>query len=67
VNLGAHLVRDAFQGAFAEAAVLTNDTDLCEPIRIVTREVGLPVILLAPVGQPATSLKNVATPANFRC
>jgi hypothetical protein len=35
VNLAAHLVRDAFLKAFDEAAILTNDTDLCEPMRIV--------------------------------
>lgn len=34
VNLGVHLVRDAFRDAFELAAVLTNDTDLVEPIRI---------------------------------
>ncbi|HEX3443950.1 MAG TPA: hypothetical protein VHS80_04480 [Chthoniobacterales bacterium] len=28
VNLGVHLVRDAFKASFDEAAVLTNDTDL---------------------------------------
>src|SRR5258708_1553425 len=39
VNLGSHLVRDAFLGAFEEAAILTNDTDLCEPMRIVKDEV----------------------------
>lgn len=61
VNLGVHLVRDAFQGKFELAAVLTNDTDLVEPIRIVTQELGLPVTLLAPNGGPATSLKRVAT------
>ena len=61
VNLGVHLVRDAFKGEFDVAAVLTNDTDLVEPIRIVTREVGLPVTLLCPQAQPATSLRNVAT------
>ena len=41
VNLGVHLVRDAFKGAFDIAVVLTNDTDLVEPIRIVTQELGL--------------------------
>ena len=61
VNLGVHLVRDAFKGEFDLAAVLTNDTDLVEPIRIVTKELGLLVTLLCPQGQPATSLKNVAT------
>ena len=43
VNLGVHLVRDAFIHAFDEAAVLTNDTDLVEAVRIVTNEVNLPV------------------------
>lgn len=61
VNLGVHLVRDAFKGAFDVAAVLTNDTDLVEPIRIVTKENGLPVTLLTPCGRPATSLVDVST------
>ncbi|HEY5047939.1 MAG TPA: NYN domain-containing protein [Rhizomicrobium sp.] len=61
VKLAAHLVRDAFRGNFEEAAVLTNDTDLCEPIRIVTQEIGLPVTLLTPVNQPHTSLTAVAS------
>ena len=61
VNLGVHLVRDACKGGFDLAAVLTNDTDLVEPIRIVTRELGLPVTLLTPVAKPATSLARVAT------
>jgi len=61
VNLGVHLVRDAFRGAFELAAVLTNDTDLVEPIRIVTQDLGLPVTLLSPSPKPATSLAAVAT------
>jgi len=60
VNLGAHLVRDAFQNKFDTAAVLTNDTDLTEPVRIVTKECNLPVILLTPVNKPATSLAKYA-------
>lgn len=61
VNLGVHLVRDAFTGAFEEAAVLTNDTDLIEPLRIVTQEAKLPVTLLVPSPQPATSLAAIAS------
>ena len=61
VNLGVHLVRDAFKGAFELAAVLTNDTDLVEPIRIVTGELGLPVTLLTPIARPAASLTKVAS------
>lgn len=62
VALGAHLVRDAFTNSFDEAAVITNDTDLVEPIRIVTQEVKLPVTLLTPVSKrPAQSLVSVST------
>lgn len=61
VNLGVHLVRDAFTGAFEHAAVITNDTDLFEPIRVVVKETGLPVTLLSPVSKPADSLRGIAT------
>lgn len=71
VNLGVHLVRDAFTGAFDVAYVLTNDTDLVEPIRIVTKEVGKPVCIVAPcrpwsergrtVPVPAPSLTSVSS------
>lgn len=60
VNLGVHLVRDAFQNAFDAAAVLTNDTDLVEAVRIVTHEVRKPVYLLTPVSKPAASLAALA-------
>ena len=56
VNLGAHLVRDAFQKKFETAAVLTDDTDLAEPIRIVGQELGMRVILLTPTNRPGKSL-----------
>jgi uncharacterized LabA/DUF88 family protein len=71
VNLGVHLVRDAFLKTFDIAYVLTNDTDLVEPIRIVASEVGKPVVIVAPrrpykehgrtVPIPAPSLRDVAT------
>ena len=61
VNLGAHLVRDAFTNAFDAAIVLTNDSDLVEPIRIATIEAGKRVGLLVPVKFPTQSLINVAS------
>lgn len=61
VNLGVHLVRDAFQNKFDIAAVITNDTDLKEPLRIVTQESKKKVVLLSPVSNPAGSLKKVVT------
>ena len=48
VNLAAHMIRDGFRGAFETAAVLTSDSDLQEPFRIVAEELALPIILLHP-------------------
>jgi len=61
VNLGVHLVRNALTGAFEHAAVITNDTDLKEPLRIVAQEASLPITLLAPVDKHADGLKKLAT------
>ena len=61
VNMGVHLVRDAFMSEFDEAAIITNDTDLVEAVRIVTQQVGLPVTLLSPVNKPAQSLVDVVS------
>ena len=41
--------------------MLSNDTDLVEPIRIVTQELNRRVTLLTPVAQAATSLAQVSS------
>jgi hypothetical protein len=63
VNLAVHLVNDAWAGRFDAAAVVSNDTDLVEPIRIVAQELGKPVFLLTPPGRfgAAKPLVQVAT------
>ena len=61
VNLAAHLVRDAFTNAFDAAVVITNDSDLVEPIRIAIEEAGKTVGLLVPVKYPNQSLKDAAS------
>jgi NYN domain len=61
VNIGAHLVRDAYTDAFDVAIVLTNDSDLAEPIRITVQEAGKRVGLLVPVKNPTQSLAAVAS------
>ena len=61
VNLGAHLVRDAFLKRFDVAAIITNDTDLVEPIRIVTEELGLSAGIISPTEHPAQKLQDVAS------
>lgn len=61
VNLAAHLVRDAFRGVFQVAVLITNDSDLAEPVRIVRQELNLPVGILNPHQQHSAELKRVAT------
>ncbi|MBP3933064.1 MAG: NYN domain-containing protein, partial [Pseudomonas sp.] len=61
VNLGVHLVRDALLRKMEHAVVITNDTDLCEPLRIVVEDAKLPLTLLSPVANPAKGLEKLAT------
>jgi uncharacterized LabA/DUF88 family protein len=61
VNLAAHLVRDAFQKRFEVAVLVTNDSDLAEPVRIVTKELGMPVGILNPHEHHSVTLKPLAT------
>lgn len=46
VNLATYLVHDAWRDLYDVAVVLTQDTDLCEPLRIVRREIGKEVGLV---------------------
>jgi len=62
VNLAAHLLNDAWKGLFETAVVFSNDTDLIEPIRMVTVERKLPVFVVCPGRWPmAPGLEKVAT------
>lgn len=63
VNLGVHLVRDAFIDAFDIAYVLTNDTDLVEPLRIVKEEIGKKVCIVAPCRPVAKKGAVIPIPA----
>lgn len=48
VNLASRLVRDASQGSYEKAAVMSNDSDLTGAIRLVEEEAGLPVTAINP-------------------
>jgi uncharacterized LabA/DUF88 family protein len=61
VNLACHLLLDAFHSNYDVAAVLSNDSDLVEPIRIVTQVLGKPVGLLSPVSNPNPDLRRVSS------
>lgn len=49
VILACHLLLDAFNKDCEAAVVITNDSDLAEPIRIVRKEFGLKVLVLHPL------------------
>jgi hypothetical protein len=66
VNLATHLVYDGCQNAYDVAVVVSNDTDLIEPIRVVTQRLKKPVGILSPISAgsirlPAPGLVAVAS------
>jgi hypothetical protein len=61
VNIATHLLLDGFQGAYEVAAVLSNDSDLCEPILLTKTVLKKPVGLLSPVNKPTPELERAAT------
>ena len=48
VNLGAWMITDAFEGDCELATLITNDSDLAEPMAIVAQRCGKPVGLINP-------------------
>jgi uncharacterized LabA/DUF88 family protein len=61
VNLAAHLLNDGYKQDYEVAVVITNDSDLLEPIRIVRHELGLPVGILNPHKRPSRVLLQHAS------
>ena len=48
VNLASYLLLDGFHKDYEAAVVITNDSDLAEPIRLVRKELKLKVVVLHP-------------------
>jgi len=48
VNLATYLLLDGFQNAYDTAVLVTNDSDLLEPLRVVRNVLGLQVGILCP-------------------
>jgi hypothetical protein len=61
VNLATQLLIDSFKNNYEVAVVITNDTDLVEPIRFATQEMKKIVGLLTPVPKPANTLTAVSS------
>lgn len=58
VNLATHMLIDAVRRDYELAALVTNDSDLLEPIRFVRNDLGLKVGLL----NPQTRASSILTP-----
>lgn len=63
VSLGAHLVNDAHKKEFEMAVVISNDSDLVEPIKIITQELKLPIVIISPYDTNTIKLREVSTSA----
>lgn len=60
VNLASYLLVDAFSHDFDIAFVVTNDSDLAEPIRLVKELLGLPIAIVNPRKTVAAELQGIA-------
>ena len=61
VNLAVHLLNDGYKQDYEVAVMITNDSDLLEPMRIVKQDLNLPVGLVNPHKTPSFSLRQHAT------
>lgn len=62
VNLATHLVHDAHLNRFEGAVIISNDSDLCESVRIVKEELKKTVGVLTPHPEsPSVELKKAAS------
>ncbi len=62
VNLATHLINDGYMSRYEVAVVLSNDSDLVEPIKIVRQELNLPVGVLNPIpAHPSHELQKYAS------
>jgi len=55
VNLASYLLVDAFDNDFEAAVVISNDSDLAEPIRLVRTRFHKRIIVLFPCSRPGRS------------
>lgn len=61
VNIAAHMIHDAHLGLYETAVIVSNDSDLVEPVKIVRYELGKDVGMINPHKRPSFSLKQHVT------
>lgn len=62
VALASRLLLDSFRNHFEQAVLITNDSDYCEPFRIVREELGHRILLYSP---DITVSKRLAAVSDF--
>ena len=60
VNLASHMLRDGFMGLYEQPVVISNDSDLREAVKIVTRELRLQVGILNTASHRSRELQEHA-------
>lgn len=61
VNLATHLLSDGYKQEYDIAVMITNDSDLLAPMRIVRNELKLPVGIINPQKRPSWALRSHAS------
>ena len=57
VNIATHLLNDAYQNDYEVAVIISNDSDLVEPVKIVRGQLGLKIGILNPHRHPSRELR----------
>ncbi|MDL1910886.1 NYN domain-containing protein [Chloroflexi bacterium CFX6] len=62
VNIASHIINDGHKGRYDAAILISNDSDLAEPVKIVRNELKYPVGILNPIpDKPSHQLRKYAT------
>jgi hypothetical protein len=61
VNLATRLLMDAVDGDFEQALVISNDSDLMEPIRVIKQKFGLPIVVVSPYSTLTIKLRRASS------
>jgi len=61
VNLATHLLHDGFKGLFEVAVLITNDSDLLAPVKLVREVLHLPIGILNPHDIQSRELEQYAS------
>lgn len=60
VNIATYMLLDCFRSEFDQVALISNDTDLAEPIRVIRRECGCRVGVFNPTPRLSATLQRAA-------